>query len=743
MSLGVLNNISALYAENNLNQTQTSLQNTLTQLSSGSRINSGADDAAGLAVVNSLQANEAALTQSSQNAANGVGLLQTADGALSQVTNLLNRAVTLATEASNGTLNSNQVGSANQEYQNILTEIGNIGSTTNFNSNKVFTNATSTVFVSDGTSSGANVYNNEVGSLTTASVGQTASAAITTSAIAPVTTAPIAAVANTAGVYKLTAAASSDTLSGNVSFNVGTTGTPTSIAVAPGTTLSALATQLTGNSSFAAAGLTASYTSGNAYITITGPTSGTNAAANAVSFSGTAVVDTSSATTVTATAGTTAVAGAASTATITAGGTAVNGDTLTAGNTVTYQVGNGSTGTFTVAANTTFDNNSTTGISTLLNANAAFHAAGLTASVTGAVLTITGTPGNTSPVTVGGTLVDTTSGHTAGTFTNASSVTTGAAGTAGTYTLTALGSSSDTFDASSVITINSTNVALQGLTGAGAASAINANSTIANAGISAAYNSTTGVLTVTGNATTGASLTVSNTTVKDVPTTTLANSNPTAPAGSAATGASSVITLGSANDTVQGTLAITVGTTGLAKDTLSLNIAANTTGAELANQVNQNASFQTAGVTAAYNTTTNAVTLTGPTGTTNTLSTTGTTLTDSSSATAQAGTDFTAANVGTLTASSAQQILTTVTSAIANVAYQRGILGADVNQLNAASNVASAESENLTSASSSIQSTNYGQATSDMAKYQVLSQTGIAALSQANSVQQEILKLLQ
>ena len=75
MSLGVLNNISALYAENNLNQTQSGLQNTLTQLSSGSRINSGADDAAGLSLANGLQANSAALSQSAANASEGVGLL--------------------------------------------------------------------------------------------------------------------------------------------------------------------------------------------------------------------------------------------------------------------------------------------------------------------------------------------------------------------------------------------------------------------------------------------------------------------------------------------------------------------------------------------------------------------------------------------------------------------------------------------------------------------------------------------
>ena len=107
MSLGVLNNLSAVYAENNLNNTNNSLSKTvLQQLSSGSKINSGADDAAGLSLVNGLQANQQALTQSQTNATEGVGLLQVADGALSQVTSLLNRAVTLATEASNGTLNS-------------------------------------------------------------------------------------------------------------------------------------------------------------------------------------------------------------------------------------------------------------------------------------------------------------------------------------------------------------------------------------------------------------------------------------------------------------------------------------------------------------------------------------------------------------------------------------------------------------------------------------------------------------
>ena len=171
MSLGVLNNIAAVYAENNLNNTQSGLQTTLEQLSSGSRINSGADDAAGLSLVDGLGANSAALTQSSDNANQGVGLLQVADGALSQVTNLLNRAVTLATEASNGTLTTTQDDAANQEYQSILAEISNIGSTATFNGNKVFNDTTVNIYSGDATSTGGATDALKINSLTDANVG--------------------------------------------------------------------------------------------------------------------------------------------------------------------------------------------------------------------------------------------------------------------------------------------------------------------------------------------------------------------------------------------------------------------------------------------------------------------------------------------------------------------------------------------------------------------------------------------
>jgi flagellin len=183
MGLGVLNNISALYAENSLNNTNNSLQTVLQQLSSGSQINSGSDDAAGLSLINGLQANATALTQSDTNATEGVGLLQVADGALSQVTNLLNRAVTLATETANGTLNSTQEAAANQEYQSILSEINSIGSTTTYNSQQVFTGtaAGTNIYTGDSSSAGSSIDNLYFAPLSSATVGDSGGSVVQSS----------------------------------------------------------------------------------------------------------------------------------------------------------------------------------------------------------------------------------------------------------------------------------------------------------------------------------------------------------------------------------------------------------------------------------------------------------------------------------------------------------------------------------------------------------------------------------
>lgn len=144
MPIGILNNIPSLAAENQLTLTASALSNTLQQLSSGSRINSGADDPAGLSIANGLQANISALTQSVANANNGVGELQLADGALAQVTNLLNTAVTLATESATGTVSNGQRTAIQAQYASILAEINRIGTATTYNGQAVFQGGTST-----------------------------------------------------------------------------------------------------------------------------------------------------------------------------------------------------------------------------------------------------------------------------------------------------------------------------------------------------------------------------------------------------------------------------------------------------------------------------------------------------------------------------------------------------------------------------------------------------------------------
>jgi flagellin len=158
MAISILNNIPSLAAQNQLAVTQGNLQKTLEQLSSGSRINSGADDAAGLAIADGLRANVTALSQSARNANDGVGKLQVADGALSQVTTLLNRAVTLATESANGTVNDGtQRQALDAEFTAIKSEIDRIGTNTTYNGSAIFQGGSANynqVTVSDSTVGG-------------------------------------------------------------------------------------------------------------------------------------------------------------------------------------------------------------------------------------------------------------------------------------------------------------------------------------------------------------------------------------------------------------------------------------------------------------------------------------------------------------------------------------------------------------------------------------------------------------
>ena len=169
-SFSVLNNIPSINGQNQLYVNQLNLARTLNRLASGKRINSGADDAAGLQIADSLRGNVMALNQASRNAADGISVLQIADGALSQVTDLLWRAVTLAEQAESDIISGTGKAALQQEYTQIMAEINRIGTDTNFNGQTLFgANAftavsTNTTLVPDGTN--GNILHVFVGDLT-------------------------------------------------------------------------------------------------------------------------------------------------------------------------------------------------------------------------------------------------------------------------------------------------------------------------------------------------------------------------------------------------------------------------------------------------------------------------------------------------------------------------------------------------------------------------------------------------
>src|SRR5690242_18200474 len=122
MSLTVQTNIASLIAQTNLNANSALMTNTITRLTSGFRINSSADDAAGLVIANQYRSSVAELTQGVRNANDGVSTLQIIDGGLNNISTMLDRMKTLATQAASGTFSGNR-GTLDQEYQQLVGEI--------------------------------------------------------------------------------------------------------------------------------------------------------------------------------------------------------------------------------------------------------------------------------------------------------------------------------------------------------------------------------------------------------------------------------------------------------------------------------------------------------------------------------------------------------------------------------------------------------------------------------------------
>ena len=670
MSLGVLNNLSAMSAAHNLSNTQSSLAKTLEQLSSGSKINSGADDAAGLSLVNGLQANATALSQSQTNATEGVGLLTVADGALSQVTNLLNRAVTLATEVSNGTLNGSQNTAANQEYQSILSEINNIGATTTYNQKQVFGSQTG-IYTGDSSTQGASINQLNIRSLSSDNVGDSngvmaysngqsnvfvdlskgsKNAAVTDS----LGTLPTDSTTITVNYMTQGANGSAIQASANISVGAGTTYANTAQGLISAINNSGLGLNATFGTA-AQAGTNAVSAAIGAQTATGGGSTDTGIIVSAQSIGAN-------------TAGTNGV-GEVGTLTLVSSSGNADGDTMTG--TLNIVGSDGKSHSVTLGQANSTD--------TLANLASTINAAGwgLTAKVTPGGAGTTATLAFTS--TNSGVSISQSSAALSGGGTGFSSLTLGSLPTAqGTQQTTKIGTvttggGADTSATTASIAFGSggaegTLAIAAAQTGAGLVTAINSG----KYGVTAVLNSSGNVDLYSANSAETVSFTQG---------------------GGAWTEANSVLT----SSAYYG-----IGISGVVGDT--------STGGGTAN----------VGIVADNNGSGGVATIS---------------YSDSGGQSLSA--------TGLANSTDAQHALTALNSAIAAVAAQDGYIGAQINTLNAVSSVMSTQQQNVVAAQNAVQATDYATAASNMSKYQILSQTGISALAQANSAQQAVLKLLQ
>jgi len=138
MSAVINTNIASLNAQNNLNSSKMSLDQSIQRLSSGLRINSSKDDAAGLAIATRMDSQIRGATVAVRNANDAISFSQTAEGGLAQQTDALQRMRELAVQAANGSNNSGDRANLDAEFQQLSSEVSRLSTATTFNGNAVF-----------------------------------------------------------------------------------------------------------------------------------------------------------------------------------------------------------------------------------------------------------------------------------------------------------------------------------------------------------------------------------------------------------------------------------------------------------------------------------------------------------------------------------------------------------------------------------------------------------------------------
>ncbi|MGV2863356.1 flagellin N-terminal helical domain-containing protein [Achromobacter sp. AGC39] len=157
MAAVINTNYLSLVAQNNLNKSQSSLGTAIERLSSGLRINSAKDDAAGMAIANRFTANVKGLTQAARNANDGISLAQTTEGAASEVNTHLQRVRELSVQASNGSYSQEQLNSMQDEINQRLSDIDRISEQTDFNGVKVLSDSAKPLTLQVGANDGETI----------------------------------------------------------------------------------------------------------------------------------------------------------------------------------------------------------------------------------------------------------------------------------------------------------------------------------------------------------------------------------------------------------------------------------------------------------------------------------------------------------------------------------------------------------------------------------------------------------
>ncbi|VVD84459.1 Flagellin [Pandoraea communis] len=221
MSSVINTNIFSLVAQRNLSTSQSGLQTSITRLSSGLRINSAADDAAGLAITDRMTAQINGTQQAQRNANDGISLVQTAAGALSAVTDNLNRIRTLAVQSTNSTNSTSDRSALDQEVQQRLAEINRLSAQTQYNGQNILDGSFGTATFQVGANSGQTISVGLTQGVQTSSLGAVASKTLTTTAAA-------------GGFKSFTVAALTVTVGGGSAINVaaGTYNTASDLATA-------------------------------------------------------------------------------------------------------------------------------------------------------------------------------------------------------------------------------------------------------------------------------------------------------------------------------------------------------------------------------------------------------------------------------------------------------------------------------------------------------------------------------